>query len=255
MTQSDPPRPTSTNPGPPGAPSDTKWRAGDLELLIALAKGSTRRGAARSAGVSERTTLRRLADPSFRAELDALRQRLLTARIQHEATAPPVGATAAGISPASTTDPQSPEPAAEKQPSSTPQPSQSSDPPEAVTSTGSREDPPAPRVVTVPAHRLVAEARRANVRLTLRGADTLLWQPELSRWLAAPTEDVSAVYQAERTNTPPERRLAGTGKPTMTVAPSTRSAPPQTQPSPTCTCGTRRRQPSVRRKCPVHGKT
>jgi hypothetical protein len=252
MTHSDPPRLTSTDPGNPVAHSDTKWRAGDLELLIALAKGSTRRDAARSAGVSERTAHRRLAEPGFRTQLDTLRQRLLTARIQHEATAPPDNTAAENISPASSTDPESPEPA-DVSPPSTPDRSQSPDPPEAITDTGSRRDPPAPPVVTVPAHRLVAEARHTNMRLTLRGADTLLWQPESNRWLAAPTRDVSAVYQTERTNTPPERRPAGTDKPAMTVAPSTRSTPPQTQPTPPCTCGTQRHRPSARRRCPVHG--
>src|SRR4030042_798428 len=59
MTASDPRRLTSTDPGSPVAHSDRRWRAGDLELLIALAKGSTRRDAARSAGVSERTAYRR----------------------------------------------------------------------------------------------------------------------------------------------------------------------------------------------------
>lgn len=254
MTHSDPPRPTSTERGNPVAHSDRKWRAGDLELLIALAKGSTRRDAARSAGVSERTAHRRLAEPGFRTQLDTLRQRLLTARLQHEATPPPGEATAANISLASTADPESPGPA--DVPSlSTPHPSQSLDPPTAVTDTGSRRDPPARPVVTVPAERLVAEARRTNVGLTRRGADTLLWHPELNWWLVAPTRDVSAVYQVERTNTPSESRPAGSDKSTLTVAPSTRSTPPQTQPSPTCTCGTRRHQPSVRRRCPVHGRT
>jgi len=93
------------------------------------------------------------------------------------------------------------------------------------------------------------------MRLTLRGADTLLWQPELNRWLAAPTQDVSAVYQTERTNIPLDRHRTGTDEPAATVAPSTRSTPPHTRPFPACTCGTRRHQPSVRRRCPVHGRT
>ena len=95
MTQPDPQQLTSTGPGNPVAYPDRHWRKGDLELLVALAKGSTRRDAARAAGISERTAYRRLADPQFRTQLDTLRQRLLTARIQHEATPPPENAAAA----------------------------------------------------------------------------------------------------------------------------------------------------------------
>jgi hypothetical protein len=164
MTRTDPQRLISTDLGNPLAHSDRRWRAGDLELLIALAKGSTHRDAARFAGVSERTAHRRLAEPSFRTQLDTLRHRFLTARIQHEATAPLEGAAGASPSRANTTDSRS-----------------SPDPPVATTDAGSRRDSPALPVVAVPAHRLVAEARRINMRLTLRGADTFLWQPELSR--------------------------------------------------------------------------
>ncbi len=252
MTQPDPQRPTPTGSGIPVAHPDRQWRKGDLELLIALAKGSSRRDAARAAGVSERTAYRRFADPQVRTQLDTLRQRLLTARIQHEATPPSEDAAAASTPPASTTDPQSPEPADEKPPRSTPPRSQSPDPPQAITDTGSKTDPPPLPVVTVAAHRLVAQARRTHMGLTRRGADTLLWQPELNRWLAAPTRDITAVYHTEPTNTPPQRRHTATDKPTTTITPSTQTTPRQTQPTPACTCGTQRRRPAVRRKCPLH---
>ncbi len=252
MTQPDPQQLIPADPGDLMAHPDRTWRKGDLELLIALAKGSTRRDAARSAGVSERTAYRRLADPQFQTQLDTLRQRLLTARIQHEATATPETTPAASTPSASSTDPQSPEPADQKPPPSTPPRSQSPDPPQAITDTGSKTDPPPLPVVTVAALRLVAQARRTHMGLTRRGADTLLWQPQLNRWLAAPTRDVNAVYHTEPTNTPPQRRHTATDKPTTTITPSTQTTPRQTQPTPACTCGTQRRRPAVRRKCPLH---
>ena len=51
-------------------------RPGDLQLQIALARGATVRDAAKAAGVAERTAHRRLSDPSFRAEVDRLRNEL-----------------------------------------------------------------------------------------------------------------------------------------------------------------------------------
>jgi FixJ family two-component response regulator len=51
-------------------------RPGDLQLQIALARGATVRDAAKAAGVAERTAHRRLSDPSFRAEVDRLREEL-----------------------------------------------------------------------------------------------------------------------------------------------------------------------------------
>jgi FixJ family two-component response regulator len=51
-------------------------RPGDLQLQIALARGATVRDAAKAAGVAERTAHRRLNDPSFRAEVDRLREEL-----------------------------------------------------------------------------------------------------------------------------------------------------------------------------------
>lgn len=51
-------------------------RPGDLQLQIALARGATVRDSAKAAGVAERTAHRRLSDPSFRAEVDRLRNEL-----------------------------------------------------------------------------------------------------------------------------------------------------------------------------------
>ena len=51
-------------------------RSGDLQLQVALASGATVRDAANAAGVAERTAHRRLSDPSFRAEVDRLREEL-----------------------------------------------------------------------------------------------------------------------------------------------------------------------------------
>jgi DNA-binding NarL/FixJ family response regulator len=51
-------------------------RSGDLQLQVALARGATVRDAANTAGVAERTAHRRLSDPSFRAEVDRLREEL-----------------------------------------------------------------------------------------------------------------------------------------------------------------------------------
>ena len=50
--------------------------SGDLQLQVALARGATVRDAANAAGVAERTAHRRLSDPSFRAEVDRLREEL-----------------------------------------------------------------------------------------------------------------------------------------------------------------------------------
>ena len=88
MTQPDTQRPRSAESDEPLTQNDRQWRKGDLELQIALAKGSTVRHAARAAGISERTAYRRLADPQFRSELKVVRERLLTTRIQHEAAGP-----------------------------------------------------------------------------------------------------------------------------------------------------------------------
>lgn len=51
-------------------------RPGDLQLQIALARGATVRDAARAASIAERTAHRRLTDPTFRAEVDRLREEL-----------------------------------------------------------------------------------------------------------------------------------------------------------------------------------
>jgi len=71
--------------------SDTKWRAGDLELLIALAKAPP--AETRPLRRCQRTHRhRRLAEPGFRTQLDTLRQRLITAasntKPQHPETPP-----------------------------------------------------------------------------------------------------------------------------------------------------------------------
>jgi hypothetical protein len=46
-------------------------------LAAALASGQTLRDAARTAGLSERTAARRMADPAFRSEVAAIRARIL----------------------------------------------------------------------------------------------------------------------------------------------------------------------------------
>ena len=51
------------------------YRKGDALLIPALASGETVQGAAKIAGIGERTATRRLTDPAFRAEVQ---------RIQHE---------------------------------------------------------------------------------------------------------------------------------------------------------------------------
>lgn len=52
-------------------------RKGDDALLLALASGQTVRDAARTAGVGERTATRRLADPAFARQVDALRAEMV----------------------------------------------------------------------------------------------------------------------------------------------------------------------------------
>lgn len=52
-------------------------RRGDSALVTALMAGQTIQAAAKSAGVSETTARRRLADPAFRAALDAARAEAL----------------------------------------------------------------------------------------------------------------------------------------------------------------------------------
>lgn len=53
-----------------------RTRADDV-LMLALACGATVEGAARKAGVSERTAYRRLDEPGFRAQLNALRSQMV----------------------------------------------------------------------------------------------------------------------------------------------------------------------------------
>lgn len=53
----------------------------DAALLAALAGGATIAQAAQQAGVSERTAHRRLAEPAFRAQLDAARAELVRATL------------------------------------------------------------------------------------------------------------------------------------------------------------------------------
>jgi hypothetical protein len=57
-------------------PAGGRKRA-DETLLLALACGATVEGAARQAGVSERTAHRRLKEPAFQARLQALRDDML----------------------------------------------------------------------------------------------------------------------------------------------------------------------------------
>jgi hypothetical protein len=53
----------------------------DAPLVIALAAGRSRRDAAESAGVSERTVYRRLEDPGFRARVHAERDELIRSAV------------------------------------------------------------------------------------------------------------------------------------------------------------------------------
>lgn len=53
-------------------------KKGDVDLIAALAAGATVADAARSAGVSSRTAFRRLQDPDFRREVQAVRTALLS---------------------------------------------------------------------------------------------------------------------------------------------------------------------------------
>lgn len=59
--------------GPPARPVP---RPGDLQLQIALARGTTVRDAAKAAGIGERTAYRRVRDPDFMAEVEELREEL-----------------------------------------------------------------------------------------------------------------------------------------------------------------------------------
>ncbi len=54
----------------------TTPRPGDLVLQMALARGASIPEAARTAGISERTAYRRVADPDFSKEVDRLRDQL-----------------------------------------------------------------------------------------------------------------------------------------------------------------------------------
>jgi hypothetical protein len=57
--------------------SRTGRKKADDALVFALSAGASAAGAARHAGVSERTVYRRLADPAFRARVDAARSEMV----------------------------------------------------------------------------------------------------------------------------------------------------------------------------------
>lgn len=64
---------TATN----GRERPQRRRKGDATLLAALAAGQSYEDAAEAAGVSKRTARRRMTEPAFRAEVDALRSDML----------------------------------------------------------------------------------------------------------------------------------------------------------------------------------
>src|SRR4051812_9747298 len=57
---------------------DKVARKGESALLLSLASGQTVRDAALSAGVSEKTVNRRLADPAFRQQVAELRSEMVS---------------------------------------------------------------------------------------------------------------------------------------------------------------------------------
>src|SRR5437660_10459461 len=74
-----------------GDPVSGRKKKADGELILALACGATPENAAQKAGLSVRTVYRRLAEPAFRAQVDAMRADMVR-RMAGMLTATGVGA-------------------------------------------------------------------------------------------------------------------------------------------------------------------